>query len=209
MDDNEKEKYTTIKFCRREYKIIHKHKKNMYNDNLNYFSLFLHIFKKLCLDVAYYLDKFFILEYLEILFIINIMLVIPVLLTLIIVNMIIGSMEYNKSINLCNLNYRNCDTYKKFCFKSIDLNPEMYHDNNIYSLRKNEINSCIVDNTYVGPFILKELYKVGNYMNDFYYYSIPLFSICYYGYILFNLTIEKLKKTRENLEKEMPIIEEV
>lgn len=209
MDDNEKEKYTKIKFFRKEYKIYHKNKKNMYNTNLNYLGIFLHIFKKLSIDLVDYLNKFHILEYFEILFIFNIMLVMPVMLTLIIVNMIIGGMEYNKEINKCTLNYRNCDIYKKYCYKSIDLNPEMYHDNNIYNLRKNEINDCITNNTHIGPYILNEIYKVADYMYNFYYYSIPVFTICFYGYILINLTIEKLKKTKESLEKEIPIIEEV
>jgi uncharacterized membrane protein len=209
MNDNEKEKYTTIRFCRREYKIIHKNKKNMYNDNLNYFILFLHIFKIIFQDIVYYLDKFNILQYLEIFCIINVILVMPAILTLIICNIIIGSLEYNSAISKCVNDFRNCDIYKKFCFKNIDLNPEVFHDSNIYDLRKSEIHSCIAANTYIGPFIKKELSKGISFIYYFYYYSIPLFTICYYGYILFNFICEKLKKTKENIIREMPIVEEV
>ncbi len=207
--ENENKKYTSIKIWNKEYKIFHKNKKNMNNNNLNYLSILLYIIKNALINLLYYLEKIYFFKYLEILIMIIVLTLIPSLVMGCLLSIVVGIGERIDSITYCNKDYKNCDTYRKFCYNELDFDTEL----SINRLRISEIKKCIEINTFLGDFILSSIYSAIYYIFNALYYIVIIFTSCYFGYYftkyLINIVVNKLEKAKKILDDELPKIEEV
>ena len=219
--EEEKEKSIRFKFCCREYKIIHKNKKNIKNTNLNYLGIFLFMIKKMWYDlenwffskVVPFCDKYEITPFVLFYGGINLLLIGPFAGVFLLVGVLSGYLNGIKSISVCQKNYTNCDIYKQFCYRYVDNNNYLMDHHEIYNYRKDEIMQCIESNARISDFIYKETNQIINSLYYWFYYSIPIVIILWISYIIGNYVYDKsimiYKKTKDTINNEIPIVEEV
>lgn len=199
-----------FKCCNREYKLIH-FKKTKVNSIFNYIGLMFYLIKKFYNKIIPIIHKTKILHVFETFLKINLLLSI-FLITFIVLYVIFGVCEYNQVYHFCNNDFRNCDTYKNYCYKSVD-DHLIYHDNILYKSRKKEIEACINNNLYVFHFIKNSLFDFVKILYNIYSYAIPIYIILYYGYYLYIYMTNKINNMYNKViiqcNKELPIVEEV